>query len=102
MTSLMDELSAKREFTDDSLEMKLYDIYTEDKDTFTDDTLYKVSYDINNVKSNSKAGLNNMFFDMAYAALTTPKALEQQLSPGQFDNFKKVKRIIEAKRLKPK
>lgn len=101
MTSLMDELSAKREFTDDSLEMKLYDIYTEDKDTFTDDTLYKVPYDINNVKSNSKAGLNNMFFDMAYAALTAPKALEQQLSPGQFDNFKKVKRIIEAKRLEP-
>ena len=46
-------------------------------------------------------GLNNMFFDMAYAALTTPKALEQQLSPGQFDNFKKVKRVIEAKRLNP-
>ena len=43
--------------------MKLYDIYTENKDTFTDDTLYKVPYNINNVKSNSKAGLNNMFFD---------------------------------------
>ena len=54
----------------------------------------KIKYDINKpVKELSKAQRNNLYFDTAFKVLTNPTVVEQMVSPGNFDELKRLSKI---------
>ena len=82
-------------FSEDSIEMKLYDFYTENKDLYTKKVIKKVKYDFNETpQENSLEARNNLLIDMMWGVLTNADTASKILNPGGFDYQKKAARIV--------
>ena len=82
-------------FSEDSIEMKLYDFYTENKDLYTKKVIKKVKYDFNKTpQENSLEARNNLLIDMMWGVLTNADTASKILNPGGFDYQKKAARIV--------
>lgn len=82
-------------FSEDSIEMKLYDFYTENKDLYTKKVIKKVKYDFNKTpQENSLEARNNLMIDMMWGVLTNADTASKILNPGGFDYQKKAARIV--------
>lgn len=83
------------EFSEDSMEMDLYDFISDNRGKYTVTKFEKVEYDFSKKPSeNSVPQRNNLYLDLAWGVLTHPDTLSQILSPGNFDTLKKVTRAI--------
>ena len=82
-------------FSEDSIEMKLYDFYTENKDLYTKKVIKKVKYDFNKApQENSLEARNNLLIDMMWGVLTNADTASKILNPGGFDYQKRAARIV--------
>ena len=82
-------------FSEESLEMKLYDFYTTNKDSYTRKAIQKVKYDFDKTpQENSPEARNNLLIDMMWGILTNPDTASKILNPGGFDYQKKAARIV--------
>ena len=82
-------------FSEDSIEMKLYDFYTENKDLYTKEVIKKVKYDFDkSPQENSLKARNNLMIDMMWGVLTNADTASKILNPGGFDYQKRAARIV--------
>ena len=83
------------EFSEDSIEMKLYDFYTENKDLYTKKVIKKIEYDFDKApQDNSLEARNNLLIDMIWGILTNADTASKILNPGGFDYQKRAARIV--------
>lgn len=80
-------------FSEDSLEMAIYDYYTENKESFTKyDTkngVRKIQYDnTKSIQDNTRRQRNNHLIDLIYGMLTSQPLSAEVTSPGNFDTIK--------------
>lgn len=83
------------EFSEGSIEMKLYDFYTENKNLYTKKIIKKVKYDFDKApQDNSLEARNNLLIDMIWGVLTNADTASKILNPGGFDYQKRATRIV--------
>lgn len=81
-------------FSENDLEMKLYDFYTEHKNEFLEKKIKYVKYDFSkSVRDNSVQQRNNQIINMIWGVLTSADTVDKQLNPGNFDKAKVAARI---------
>ena len=81
-------------FEEGSLEMKLYDFYTENKEEFSKKVIEYISYDFSkSARENTVQQRNNQIINMIWGVLTNPDTVSKQLNPGNFDKAKVAARI---------
>ena len=84
-------------FSEDTLEMKLFDFFTENKEKyrFATPKIEKIEYNFNKTpQENSLEARNNLLIDMMWGVLTNADTASKILNPGGFDYPKKAARIV--------
>lgn len=81
-------------FEENSLEKKLYDFYTANKNTYSRKKIEYIKYDYSkSVRENTVQQRNNQLINMIWGVLTNPDTVAKQLNPGNFDKAKVAARI---------
>lgn len=82
-------------FEEGSLEMRIYDFYTENADKFkTRKAIEYIRYDYTkSARENTVQQRNNQIINMIWGILTNPDTVSKQLNPGNFDKAKVAARI---------
>lgn len=89
-------VNGKIAFSENSIEMEMFDFYTENKDKYITKKLVKVEYDYSKpAKSQNRRARNNALIDMMWGVLTNPDTASKLLKPGSFEYQKKAARIVD-------
>jgi hypothetical protein len=89
-------VNGKRAFSEGTIDMDMYDFYSENKDKYTIKKLVKVEYDYSKpAKEQSRRARNNALIDMMWGVLTNPDTVSKLLKPGSFAYQKKAARIVD-------
>lgn len=88
-------INGKIAFSEDTLEMIMYDYYVDNKSNYISRVPEKIRYDFNkSPQENSLEARNNLLIDMMWGVLTNADTASKILNPGGFDYQKKAARIV--------
>lgn len=83
------------QFSENTIEMNMFDFLTENKNRYTEKRVYPVEYDFTkDPKDNNLKARNNLMISMIWSVLTHHDSFSRMFNPSNFDYLKKTVKVI--------